>query len=294
MDYLIYGIILITYFILCFTIAKKKSSNTHEFICGFVFMFFIPIVGCIIFWMINKKEGQVPLENIEHIFHGENESDLMFLSPINKEDELNKVSIEEALNINDYDLRRKMIVATMQNDDITEYLGVLKQALLNDDIETVHYASAVIMEAQKKINEMVISVKRRYKENPEEMSNIEAFEMALEKIIFSGAYDDRNLIKYYEEYKQLSNELLKKENLDEKYYYNRIKIDYKIGDLAHAEKLCKRYRKEYPKSENMIISNLKYCVLTNNKEMMDEFIGSIGDCLQNLSYEAMQYIKFYQ
>lgn len=44
----------------------------------------------------------------------------------------------------------------------------------------------------------------------------------------------------------------------------------------------------------MIISNLKYCVLTNNKEMMDEFIGSIGDCLQNLSYEAMQYIKFYQ
>lgn len=293
MNWLVICIVFL-YVMLCVLSVRKFKFNMQEMLFKFVLMIFIPVLGPLLLIILKKKENSKHDGSLDYIIHGELETkeNMMFLNPINKQDELNKIPMEEVLNINNFKMRRKFIMDTMQDDDVLEYLWCLKQALGNEDVETVHYASAVIMETQKKISDSVIAMKKRYDEEPQDKKNIEDYEDILEKIIFSGVYDDINLHRYYEEYKKLSDSILETDFIEEKYLLNRVRVDFKIGDYVHAKSVCERYRRLYPDSEDMIISNMKYYVMTYDKENLKEFLRSIEDMKNSLTYESLKYVEF--
>lgn len=295
MSYFGFGCILIIHVMLCILLAKTFNGESYgETIFAAIFMMFIPILGVILLIIVKMKKTIPYREQIRNIASlKEKNEESIHLIPIDKNEELNKISMEEALNVGSFEVRRKMIMNTVKGDDIIEYLGCLKQALKNDDVETVHYASALIMETQRKINELVMSMKVRYKRDPSSEKNIENLENALEKIIFSGVYDDRNLNRYYEEYRKLSDEILKEDKILEKYYLNRIRVDFKIGDLKNAGNLCKRYREDFKESEEMIKCNIKYFIETHDRKKLDEFLESINDIKDNLTYDSLKYINFF-
>lgn len=295
MSYLSFIFILIIHILLCIVLAKKIiGESSGEKLFAAIFMMFIPILGGVLLFIVKIRKPIPYRDQIRNIASmKEKEEESIYIAPINKNEELNKISMEEALNVGSFEVRRKMIMNTVKGDDIIEYLGCLKQALNNDDVETVHYASALIMETQRKINELVMSMKIRYKRDPNSKKNIENLENALERIIFSGVYDDRNLNRYYEEYKKLSDEILKNDNVLEKYYLNRIRVDFKIGDLKNAGKVCNRYRKDFKESEEMIKCNIRYFIETHDRKKLDEFLESIKDIEDSLTYDSLKYINFF-
>lgn len=281
--------------VFCLVYSKMSNAKIQEFLFTLIFTLFMPVVGPLTLIISKIASSEPDIELIEHAFETgsfDNERKL-FNNPININSELNQISIEEALNVGSFETRRKMIMETMQSDDLIEYLGVLKEALLNEDVETVHYASSVIMETQRKINDAVISMKVKYKRDPKDEKNIEDFETALERIIFSGAYDERNLNKYYQEYRILSDEIFKLGKIQEKYLKNRIRVDFNLGDFTHAHQICQMYREKYPKSEDMVLLNMKYYVMTYDKKGLEEFMDSIGELKSILKYDSLDYVKFY-
>ena len=84
-----------------------------------------------------------------------------------REKELNNVPMEEALKINDYELRRKMVMDTLKEDNTLDYLNVLKEALENEDSETSHYASSIIMLLQEKTQKQILAKEKALEEDPE-------------------------------------------------------------------------------------------------------------------------------
>ena len=55
------------------------------------------------------------------------------------------VPLEEALLINEPGVRRELIMDVL-NDDPEEYMDLLKQARMNEDVEVVHYAITAMVE----------------------------------------------------------------------------------------------------------------------------------------------------
>ena len=58
------------------------------------------------------------------------------------------VPLEEALLINEPRVRRELIMDVL-NDDPEEYMDLLKQARMNEDVEVVHYAITAMVELSK-------------------------------------------------------------------------------------------------------------------------------------------------
>lgn len=285
------------YFILCFYYSflyKRKRKKRWDKICTFVITFYIPFLGFLLIFFIHKNEKNQKIQDIESLFFGDGERSLesIYLRKIDKNEELAIVSMEEALNLNEYGVRRKMVMDTLQDDDTIIYLDGLKKALVNEDIETSHYATAVIMEMQRKINDRLVTMEIAYRKDPNNKENEIKYEECLEKIIFSNIYDERNLLKYYEQYKQLSNQILERDEIPERYYLNRIRIDMKTGDFTNAGILCKVYEKNYQYSEDMVICYIKYCVLTCNRLKLDEFLERLRGLPVKLTQESLQYIRF--
>lgn len=68
---------------------------------------------------------------------------LIKTSDINKE--INLVSADEALILNESKIRRKLIIDLVKESS-TDYISILKKALENEDTEVSHYAATAIAE----------------------------------------------------------------------------------------------------------------------------------------------------
>lgn len=277
------------------TIWKRKNTNNNQLIMRFIFALFMPVVGFLLFLFIpNYGRNKQIIKEVSK--NGDNENNLEkfgYLNYFDKENEINKIPMQEALNMNDFKLRRKMIMDTLKNDDVFEYLDVLKEAMNNEDTETSHYATAVILEMQKKVNNVVQALEYEYKSSSEKSGIIKKLEVNYEKIIFSNLYDERNTKRYCSRYKEISDEIFKGSSIEEKYYLNRIRVDFKTKDYLNAGVLCEEYKKKYPESEDMVLCNIKYCVLSKNRKQLDKFFDELKQLPVKLTVKSLEYIRFF-
>jgi nuclear transport factor 2 (NTF2) superfamily protein len=219
--------------------------------------------------------------------------DLHYLKPLNKQKEINKVSIEEALNLNSNAYKRQMVMDTLNSDNVLDYIDVLKKALNNTDSETVHYATAVIMETQRKLVDSLLKLRKMYQNDRDDRQAIINYEEALSNTIFSGVFDENNLVKYYEWYKELSDRLLKEDWALESFYDNRIKLDFVLEDYKHAKETCEQFKKQNPYSELMVNRYMEYCILTNDRKLLNQFMEELKSLPVKLTQDTLQYVNLF-
>jgi hypothetical protein len=219
--------------------------------------------------------------------------DLHYLKPLNKQNEINKVSIEEALNLNSNAYKRQMVMDTLNSDNVLDYIDVLKKALKDTDSETVHYATAVIMETQRKLVDSLMKLRKIYQSDIKNHQAIINYEEALSNTIFSEVFDENNLAKYFEWYKELSDKVLKEDWALEKFYDNRIKLDFILEDYKHAKDTCELFKTQNPYSELMVNRYIEYCVKTYNKEMLNQFKEELKDLPVKLTQNTLQYLHLF-
>ena len=75
------------------------------------------------------------------------------------EQEGNIVPLEEALIVNEPELRRELIMNVL-NDNPEEYVELLKQARMNEDVEVVHYAITAMVELSKEYDSKLQELER--------------------------------------------------------------------------------------------------------------------------------------
>lgn len=73
------------------------------------------------------------------------------------------VPLEEALLINEPRVRRELIMDVL-NDDPEEYMDLLKQARMNEDVEVVHYAITAMVELSKEYDFRLQKMEREQRE----------------------------------------------------------------------------------------------------------------------------------
>lgn len=274
---------------------EDGGPSIQKALLNFVITLLLPVFGFLFLWFSDFYENKAKQHhNRDDEFLFEQEVSLDLLKTIDYEEEINKVPMVEALQMGDYSFRRKMVVDTLREDDTLEYVGMLKEALLNEDTETSHYASSVIMDLQGKLQSDLSQKEELFQAEPENLSAAYAYEEELYKVIKSNVYDSRNLKKYYAKYKSVSDQLLGSAAPEESCYHNRIEIDVDTHDLEHAKKICDAYADAYPESEEMVADNLKLCIRLQDRARMDNFLARLKEMPVLLTAHSLQYVRFFE
>lgn len=111
---------------------------------------FVPVWGpvCVllIHFQLFSGTDQVKTVGVEKLRVNEEIYKNMF--PAMEENDRDVVPLEEALLLNDPSRRRELIMNVL-NDNPGEYVELLKQARMNEDVEVVHYAITAMVNCPK-------------------------------------------------------------------------------------------------------------------------------------------------
>ncbi|MFR6580786.1 MAG: hypothetical protein ACLURP_01140 [Ruminococcus sp.] len=109
--------------------------------------------------------------------------------PAMEENDRDVVPLEEALLLNDPSRRRELIMNVL-NDNPGEYVELLKQARMNEDVEVVHYAITAMVELSKEYDYRLQKIEKKYTNDPDDPVILEEYCDFLKEISESGLYGE--------------------------------------------------------------------------------------------------------
>lgn len=271
------------------------SGDIQEALFTLLFSLFIPIVGFLVVWIRNyyvEKHQEKQYEDLysENTFFRD---ELKILRPIDRESEMNHVAMEEALVINDYHTRRRLVMETLQEEHTMDYLEVLKKALENEDSETSHYASSIIMQLQARAQSSLMEQQKAFEQYPEDTQIQDVYEQELYQLLSGELLEKENLRKYFIQYEKLSDKLLERDVVQENHYLHRIFLCFRQKDLSRAGPLTRRYLQEYPESEDAVLCRILLCIHTRDKETLSAFLSQLSERPVILTQKTLKYIRFF-
>lgn len=271
-------------------------GRLQETLFSLLLCLLLPVVGFVFVWMKDYYAEKKEAKDFSEIFQGDAffRDELKMLRPVDRQKELNRVPMKEALIVNDYELRRKMVMDTLTEDNTIEYIDVLKEALENDDSETSHYASSIIMQLQAKVQNRMTLREKEFERNPQDFEAMAMYERELFQLLTSQVIEKDNLRRYFIRYRKLSDRLLAREEPEEEYFLHRIEVCFLEGNFTEAQPLLDRYLELFPKSEDAVLCKIKLCIYTKDKKELESFIASLSARPVILTQKTLEYIRFFR
>lgn len=272
----------------------QDFGRIQEALIRLALCLFLPLVGLLFWKLVDYFLKKVPDAQMDELYlgHGEYLDELNLLRPVNREEELAKVPAVDTLRTGEYNFRRKMVMDTLKEEDTVSYLSVLKEALANEDAETSHYASTVIMDLQKRIQTSLLEKQRALDAHPDDRQRQEELEQELLRVIESGAFDGSSMTRYYVQYEQVSDMLLGREEVQAQWLHNRITVDMQRGELLHAKETASRFIDQFPDQEQAVVDMIQVCLQTQDRETLDRLFHRLGEMPVILTSRSLQYIRY--
>ena len=291
--------LIILYLLLCgfyaYHLAWKTGSRQRGFF-SFVMGIGFPGVGFLFLWFCDVMMEKNKEKDFSEFYVNKEYSrdNLRYLQKPDKKKEMNQVSMKEALRINSFEYRRNMIMQLLNEEDTLQYLDVLQDSLDNEDTETSHYASTVIMELQRKMQEELTKREILFEKNPDDISSAREWENILYRVLDSNLYDELNKKRFMVKYDRVSDRLLRQEKPEELCFGHRIDILFMKEDYTTAQEYCTRYLDLYPESEDAVLYQIKLFVWAKDADGLHSFMASLSDRPVVLTQKTLKYIRAFR
>ncbi len=291
-------VLAVLYLLLCVVYALDcfyTEGSMQETIYSFVVCAFLPVIGFILVWMRNYYAKRRMEHDLSSIMKDEGffEDDLSFLKPLDRETEINHVPMEEALALNNFEFRRKRVMETLSLSDTMSYMGVLRMAMENEDPETSHYASSIIMLMQEQMQTSLQQKGYDWERNKADRAAGCEYEEELYRLLTGELLDAQSLRRYHIAYEQLSEELLRAELPEESLLRHRFEIAMDTGDITVASQVVERYLALYPHSEEAVFEKIMLCVRMKDRPALTSFLESLSDRPVVLTRRVLDCIRFF-
>lgn len=232
---------------------------------------FIPIFGLFLVLMAFIREKRVVFDKREV----EKFDDLILTSHLLQEEEIN-IPIEEALIINDYATRRRTLMEIFKYNPM-KYTKTLKKAVANDDTETVHYASTIISELQKKITANMIE-KGNIAKKENTASAYKNYANALKEYFESDFFDKQSMDVAVDNYCDAIDHIISLGDNSEEVHQSRVESLLRVKSYEKARRGLSELEVMYPENENLIYYRLKLLYSSGNvigfKSYVEELMQS--------------------
>ena len=209
----------------------QDYDRWQESLIRLVISLFLPLVGVLLCKMVDYFAEHNASAQMDELYLGRGEmmDGLELLRPIEHDREVDKAPALDVLKMDQYGQRRQLIMETLRRDDTLDYLSILQEALSNEDRETSHYASTVIMDLQKRVQDGLDRCRRAWKDHPDDPACQAAYEQELYRAITSNVFDRSTMGRYRSRYEKLSEQLLAGERVEPDWFHHRIQLDLAAG-----------------------------------------------------------------
>ena len=173
------------------------------------------------------------------------------------------VPLEEAFLINDAVTRRQLMIEILRQDP-NQYIQLLQQARLNDDIEVTHYASTAMMEVQREYEIDLQRCERRLAEEPDSARALDNCLLALKRYIDSGLLEDSVLGVQRMRYGDLLDRKRAVGEPDRRTWFAAAENRLALRQFGLAAELIGGCLAQWPQDENAWLLQLQYGFLTDD------------------------------
>lgn len=272
----------------------------------------LPLVGVLVLKLVDFFCEQDASAQMDEIWLGRGEvaDDLNLLRDVDASAAGRAAPAVDVLALSDYGDRRRMIMDTLRHADTADYIDVLREALANEDQETSHYASVVIMDLQGRVQTRLADLRSRLAEDPDDPEALEAMERELYGVIRDGVIDENSLPRYYDAYLSASDHLLARAlsgaekdvaparadrdvaGPDPGCFHRRVLVDLRRGETEHARETANAYLRAHPDSEDAVLDVIRVCVRQSDREGLDRLLDRLDDLPVMLTSRSLRHIRF--
>ena len=181
------GVVFIIFHIICCVLVWTGINSHLLKVKRYLILpvIFVPVWGmiCVLLLHFQKffhqdKKREIGIEKMKI-----NEEIYRSIIAPKEESDRNIVPLEEVLLIDEAAMRRDLIMNVL-NDDPENYIDMLKQARMNDDVEVVHYAITGMVELSKEYESRLQKIEYRYAKEPENQQLISEYCDFLQEYLF--------------------------------------------------------------------------------------------------------------
>lgn len=289
-------IILVIHIILCviyFTLGKKINKERAEKFPSLIVVL-LPIFGFVM-WLadravideklFDKKEIDMDKMEITDAKYQRLEND----SSVNGEE---MVPLEEALIINDAQLRRSLLLDILRKNP-EKYLSTLERAKASEDVEITHYATTTLLEIQSEYEQKLQMFLEQYPSRKKDYSFLKEYADCLERYVTSGLIDGSVLNMQQEQLLGVLKDLITRDkpNRDDRFLYIETALNLKKYDIADSE--IKETKEEYVESEKWNQLAVRYYWETGQTEEINKVLANVKNRNIYLTKEGKEWFRFW-
>lgn len=272
-----------------FSFIKLRSQ---ERACRLILALSAPVFGVLSLILSDIFKGRE--EPLDIIDRENNLSGYKYIQTINKSSENNTVPLEEVLLVNNYEVKRKILLDIFKSSP-DKYIKELKLAIEDPDTETSHYASAALMEINRKYQNSIFELGRIASENPDNFEATRDFAVALNRYIGSGIPDDLNRRRYQKEFLRVTEALLEAGDREVpiELYSSLAVAAYELGESERAFEIAERVIEIYPENEVAYLTQMRLYYQSGRVDDFKAALGMLTGSPVILSGEGLSAVRFF-
>lgn len=273
-----------------------SDKSWEEWMLKMIIITFLPGIGWlfpVVFpkaWVTNK--GQLFSEYMKQQDENIDIELLISYEKVNKEKELNIIPIEDALLVNDYMTRRRVMIDVLKEDAI-QYIEVIKRAVLNEDTETSHYAVSAVVELKRKLSISLQEFSVKFDQHKENNEVAKAYAQVLSEYIKSGFLDNQTRRKYKYMYIHTLNQIILNGGEDMEVFEEKFITEMEMKEFTQAEQTCHLYLSKYPDAENPYLHLLNLYYTTRSITNMFQVLEDLKKSSIRLSNKALMIVRYW-
>lgn len=219
------------------------------------------------------------------------ENDVYRNVAVSREEEHGVIPLEEALRINDSAVKRTMIMDIL-NEQPEEYVGLLKEARSNEDVEVVHYATTAMSELSKEYDLQLQSMEAEYAARPDDGEVLDRYAQFLEDYLGKGLAQGRFLTMQRVQYgRLLKRQIERGEKLD--FYLKAVENALELKNYAEASGLLDIMEKKWPDQESVLLERIRCYAEQGGGNEIRRLIGEIERRGIYLTSEGKRIVEFW-
>lgn len=278
------------YLLFCLIYGIKLFLEKQENrIVKIIIIIFFPVFGFLVTYVLFKSTNSKSNENKSDT------SEELLLHPskgrINVEREINIIPFQDALLLNEHNIKRSMLIDILK-DGIRSF-GLLNKAIKSSDSEISHYAAATVMEIQKKFVTTLQDLMKRLKESPLDYEAMDCYTKTLKKYISSGLMDQETKAQYQGQLSNFLEKLLESPLRCKDYFIDKIDCDLEIGNYEKAQYFSQQFIEEYPLDEASYLTSMKVFYTMQNPKKITEIMNKLKKMPIQLSPKGLNALHFW-
>ncbi|GIP51420.1 tetratricopeptide repeat protein [Paenibacillus vini] len=288
--------LLIVYILISGILLWARYRQTpRNWILRWVLVAAFPLIGWLfpVFWPKSWLRPASP-EQMEELFEhdGKGQQLSAIQMEFNSAEELNVVSIEEALLVNEHADRRRVMIQVLKQDAF-KYMDILKKAISNEDTETSHYAVSAVMEIKRKLTLSMQELSVQYESNKQDPAVLQAYGEVLDQYMNSGFLDEKTLRNYRVSYIQVLDELIGIDPGMESAYQGKMESELELGLLREAERTAQLYLERFPQSEEAYLGLVKIYYHMRSYDNVQTVLELLKKSPLTLSNRALTLVRYW-